>query len=169
MKISTANSTTQLRPPGWGVRIGSWLGVMVIILTGVLVSPSTINDLFNPEGPGVDQVPAALDSTRLVDFKPDSRPIAPMGRMGRTLQTFQSGTAEDSASQIAGRNRLESAVQRSAADSVPREPVAMRILRGVRSSLKMSLLRLRQVRTLVEGRPTDGDQRIPPSFIPSRS
>ncbi|MAC19778.1 MAG: hypothetical protein CMJ23_08940 [Phycisphaerae bacterium] len=163
MKISTANPTARLRPPGWGARIGSWLGVMVIVLAGVLVSPSTVDDLFNPGGPDIVESPTAFDSVRLTDFRAEPAPSPESARTSR----FE--TAEDSSPQFAGREPLESATRRTATESAPREPVAIRFLRGVRSSLKMGLLRIRQARTLVEGRPADDDQRIPPSFIPSRS
>ena len=146
MNRPQTKSTDDFRRPNWSARVGSWMGIMAVVIAGVLVSPSTVEDLFGAKDSQPDPASVTIESMRLVDLNPEAGRSDPQRRVVRAAHPT---TNEESADRIDGWSQLKSAKQRSTVESLTREPIALRIFRGVRGGLKKSLLRLRQIATVV--------------------
>ena len=151
---------------GWGSRIGSWLGVATIVLMGVLVSPSSIQDLFGSDEPRSEDRTRQVETSGFAELERDSRPSSSSQQIFRAARPV---TSEEALDQSLGWTVAEPSKVEPRVESRPREPVAIRIFRNVRNGIEQGLQRLRQVPTLVRSRIENETQRMPASFIPSRS
>ena len=151
---------------GWGSRMGSWLGVATIVLLGVLVSPSSIQDLFGSDELRSEDRTRPVETSGFAELERDSR------RSSSSQQIFRAArpvTSDEVLDRSLGWNGAEPSKVEPRVESGPREPVAIRIFRNVRNGIEQGLQRLRQVPTLVRSRIENETQRMPASFIPSRS
>ena len=151
---------------GWGSRMGSWLGVATIVLLGVLVSPSSIQDLFGSDELRSEDRTRPVETSGFAELERDSR------RSSSSQQIFRAArpvTSDEVLDRSLGWNGAEPSKVEPRVESGPREPVAIRIFRNVRNGIEQGLRRLRQVPTLVRNRIENETQRMPASFIPSRS
>lgn len=151
---------------GWGSRMGSWLGVATIVLLGVLVSPSSIQDLFGSDELRSEDRTRPVETSGFAELERDSR------RSSSSQQIFRAArpvTSDEVLDRSLGWNGAEPSKVEPRVESGPREPVAIRIFRNVRNGIEQGLRRLRQVPTLVRSRIENETQRMPASFIPSRS
>jgi hypothetical protein len=146
--------------------MGSWLGMVTIVLMGVLVSPSSIQDLFGGAELRSEDRMTAVETSRLAEFERESRPPSSEHRIFRAARPI---TSEESLDRSLDWDGKELSNVETHAESLPREPVAIRIFRSVRNGIELGLRRLRQVPTLVRSRIENETQRMPASFIPSRS
>ena len=151
---------------GWGFRMGSWLGVATIVLLGVLVSPSSIQDLFGSDELRSEDRTRPVETSGFAELERDSRPSSSSQQIFRAARPV---TSDEVLDRSLGWNGVEPSKVEPRVESGPREPVAIRIFRNVRNGIEQGLRRLRQVPTLVRSRIENETQRMPASFIPSRS
>jgi hypothetical protein len=151
---------------GWGSRMGSWLGMVTIVLMGVLVSPSSINDLFGEAQRRSEDRMVTVETSRPAEFERESRTPSSEHQIFRAARPI---TSEKSLDRSLGWNGGDPSNVETNADSPPHEPVAFRLFRTVRNGIEQGLRRLRQVPTLVRSRIENETQRMPASFIPFRS
>lgn len=144
-----------------GSVLGTWLGALTLAIAGILVFPGAIDDLSELEAP------ATLDDRGV------SRLVAPAAESSRALQpstgtvlrTSLPGERPGSVDSIDDADRIDaSATAKPAAERLGR-----RMLRGVYEGLRQGWERLGRASIVVRDLTPEEGQRMPASFMPSRS
>ena len=144
-----------------GSALGTWLGALALTIVGILVFPGAIDDLSSFEAATLTQ---DRETPRLVS-PPSTSQRAPQVVAPSVLRiSFPVEATED-----LDRSPHADRVDASSADSPAMQRLGRRVLRGVFEGLKQGWERLGRASIVVRDLTPDEGQRIPASFIPSRS
>ncbi len=139
-----------------GSAVGTWLGALVLAVAGILVFPGAIDDLSD------------LETTSLTRNRGSSRLVSPPPALPKPIQVAPSAVLRTSFPGEAAQDIDHSKTADRAGGTAVRR-IGRRMLREVYEGLRQGWERLGRASIVVRDPATSGDQRIPASFMPSRS
>ncbi|MEE2972035.1 MAG: hypothetical protein VX672_02830 [Planctomycetota bacterium] len=139
-----------------GSAVGTWLGALALAVAGILVFPGAIDDLSD------------FDATSLPRSRESSRLVSPPPASQKTIQVAPPGVLRTSFPAEAARD-IDHSKTADRADGTAVRRFGRRMLHEVYEGLRQGWERLGRASIVVRDPATSGDQRIPASFMPSRS